>query len=53
MTVSDVLTKGGHTVAIEYAGAPKVTFTLKSWDLAVQAYPQNSESTESAKGAAK
>ena len=34
-----VLSKGGHTVAIQYAGAKNVTFTLKSWNLAVQAYP--------------
>jgi len=38
-----VLNKGGHTIAIQYAGAPKVTFTLKSWNLAVQAYPQAEE----------
>jgi hypothetical protein len=53
VTVSDVLSKGGHTVAIEYAGAPKVTFTLKSWNLAVQAYPQNSASSGSSKGSGK
>jgi hypothetical protein len=35
-----VLGKGGHTIALQYAGAAKVTFTLKSWNLAVQAYPQ-------------
>jgi hypothetical protein len=34
-----VLAKGGHTVAIQYAGASGVVFTLKSWNLAVQAYP--------------
>ena len=38
-----VLGKGGHTVAVQYAGASKVTFTLKSWNLAVQAYPQPEE----------
>jgi hypothetical protein len=38
-----VLQKGGHTVAIQYAGAKNVTFTLKSWNLAVQAYPQRPE----------
>lgn len=38
-----VLAKGGHTVAIQYAGASKVTFSLKSWNLAVQAYPQPEE----------
>jgi hypothetical protein len=37
---TSVLTKGGHTVAVQYAGASKVTFMLKSWNLAVQAYPQ-------------
>jgi hypothetical protein len=52
-TLSDVLPKGGHTVAIEYGGAPKVTFTLKSWNLAVQAYPQNPESSGSTKGTGK
>jgi hypothetical protein len=35
-----VLQKGGHTVAIQYAGAKNVAFTLKGWNLAVQAYPQ-------------
>jgi hypothetical protein len=38
-----VLGKGGHTVAVQYAGAKNVTFTLKSWNLAVQAYPQPDE----------
>lgn len=38
-----VLLKGGHTIAVQYAGAPKVTFTLKSWNLAVQAYPEAPE----------
>lgn len=41
-----VLGKGGHTVAIQYAGASKVTFTLKSWNLSVQAYPQPEEPAE-------
>ena len=40
VTQTTVLQKGGHTVAIQYAGASKVTFTLKSWNLAVQAYPE-------------
>jgi hypothetical protein len=35
-----VLGKGGHTVAIQYAGAAGVSFSLKTWNLAVQAYPQ-------------
>ena len=35
-----VLTKGGHTISVQYAGAKNVTFTLKSWNLAVQAFPQ-------------
>ena len=38
-----VLGKGGHTVAIQYAGAKNVVFTLKSWSLAVQAYPERPE----------
>jgi hypothetical protein len=38
-----VLLKGGHTIVVQYAGAPKVTFTLKSWNLAVQAYPEAPE----------
>lgn len=40
ITQTTVLTKGGHTVAVQYAGASKVTFTLKGWNLAVQAFPQ-------------
>ena len=43
VTQTTVLTKGGHTVAVQYAGAAKVTFALKSWNLAVQAYPQEPE----------
>jgi hypothetical protein len=42
-TLTTVLAKGGHTVAVQYAGASKVTFTLKGWNLAVQAYPQPEE----------
>jgi hypothetical protein len=42
-TVTTVLGKGGHTVAVQYAGAKDVTFTLKGWNLAVQAYPQPEE----------
>ena len=38
-----VLTKGGHTIAVQYAGAKNVTFTLKNWNLAVEAYPQPDE----------
>lgn len=38
-----VLTKGGHTIAVQYAGAKNVTFTLKGWNLAVEAYPQPDE----------
>lgn len=38
-----VLGKGGHTIAVQYAGAKNVTFTLKSWNLAVQAYPERPE----------
>jgi hypothetical protein len=45
-----VLGKGGHTIAIQYAGASKVTFTLKSWNLAVQAYPQPEEAASATAG---
>jgi hypothetical protein len=47
-----VLGKGGHTVAIQYAGAKGVVFTLKAWSLAVQAYPEKPEAppAETAKG---
>ena len=38
-----VLGKGGHTVAVQYAGASNVTFALKSWNLAVTAYPEPEE----------
>jgi hypothetical protein len=38
-----VLGKGGHTIAIQYAGAKNVTFTLKGWSLAVQPYPERPE----------
>lgn len=41
-----VLTKGGHTIAVQYAGAKDVTVTLKSWELAVEAYPQPEEPLE-------
>jgi hypothetical protein len=47
-----VLLKGGHTVSIQYAGAKNVTFTLKSWNLAVEAYPQPDEPPETS-GASK
>jgi hypothetical protein len=42
-TLTTVLAKGGHTVAVQYAGASKVTFMLKGWNLAVQAFPQPEE----------
>jgi hypothetical protein len=35
-----VLAKGGHTVAIQYAGQSGVQFNLKTWNLAVEAYPE-------------
>jgi hypothetical protein len=38
-----VLGKGGHTVAVQYAGVNALTFTLKSWSLAVTAYPEPEE----------
>ena len=41
-----VLGKGGHTIAIQYAGASNLSFQLKSWNLAVQAYPQPEEEEE-------
>lgn len=41
-----VLGKGGHTVQIEYAGASGLNFQLKSWNLAIQAYPQAEEVEE-------
>jgi hypothetical protein len=41
-----VLGKGGHTVSVQYAGAKNVTFGLKGWYLAVQAYPQPDEPLE-------
>ncbi len=41
-----MLAKGGHTVAIQYAGAKDVAFTLKGWNLAVQAFPQPEEALE-------
>lgn len=48
VTQTTVLGKGGHTVAVQYAGAAKVAFVLKSWNLAVQAYPQPPEAPEAA-----
>jgi hypothetical protein len=44
-----VLNKGGHTVAIQYLGAKNVTFTLKGWNLAVQAYPETLEPPDETK----
>ncbi|HEY2480159.1 MAG TPA: hypothetical protein VGI17_15710 [Solirubrobacterales bacterium] len=38
-----VLGKGGHTIQIQYAGAAFLSFQLKSWNLAVQVYPQAEE----------
>lgn len=46
VTINTVLTKGGHTVAVQYAGANKVVFTLKGWNLAVQTFPQPEEEAE-------
>ena len=53
VTQTTVLGKGGHTVAVQYAGAAKVTFALKSWNLAVQAYPQAPETPKAAEAPAK
>jgi hypothetical protein len=43
VSISTVLLKGGHTVALQYAGASKVTFTLNTWNLSVQTYPERPE----------
>ena len=43
-----VLQKGGHTVAVQYAGAKNAVFTLKGWSLAVQGYPQRPEAAPEA-----
>jgi hypothetical protein len=43
---TSVIGKGGHTIQIEYAGATGLNFQLKSWNLAVQAYPQAEEVEE-------
>lgn len=43
VTLTTVLGKGGHTVSVQYAGAKDVAFSLKGWNLAVQAYPQPDE----------
>ncbi len=48
-----VLTKGGHTIALQYAGQKDVTFTLKSWDLSVEAFPLPEEPTEESAGSSK
>ena len=40
---TSVLTKGGHTVSVQYAGAANLTFTLKSWNLSAEAYPEPEE----------
>jgi hypothetical protein len=45
---TNVLAKGGHTVAVQYAGAKNVTFSLKSWSLAVEAVPQPDEPLQTA-----
>jgi hypothetical protein len=41
-----VVTKGGHTIAVQYAGAKDVTFGLKGWNLSAQAIPQPDEPLE-------
>jgi len=43
VTQSTVLAKGGHTVAIQYAGAKGVVFGLGAWNLSVQGYPAKPE----------
>lgn len=49
VSISTVLLKGGHVVTIQYAGASKVTFTLNSWNLTVQGYPERPEAPSTAK----
>jgi phosphoribosylcarboxyaminoimidazole (NCAIR) mutase len=44
--LTTVLGKGGHTIAIQYAGAAFLSFQLKSFNLAVQTYPQAEEEEE-------
>lgn len=44
--LTTVLGKGGHTIQVQYAGASGLNFQLKSWSLAVQAYPQAEEPEE-------
>jgi hypothetical protein len=43
---TNVLGKGGHTITVQYAGASGLNFQLKSWNLAVQVYPQPEEVEE-------
>lgn len=38
--ITTVLLKGGHTVAVQYAGAKGARIDIKGWNLAVQAYPE-------------
>ncbi len=44
--LATVMTKGGHTGAVQYAGAEKVSFKLFNWNLSVEAYPQPEEALE-------
>lgn len=46
VTTTTVLGKGGHTISVQYAGAKDVSFALKGWSLAAQAYPQPDEPLE-------
>ena len=46
VTQTAVLPKGGHTVAVQYAGARDVTFKLVNWNLAVEAYPKAPEPSQ-------
>src|SRR5262249_16403520 len=41
-----VLTKGGHTVSVQYAGAEKASFKLFHFNLSVEASPQPEEGPE-------
>ena len=48
--LTTVLTKAGHTVSVQYAGADKVSFKLFNWNLSVEAYPQPEEALEDTGG---
>ncbi|HET6998300.1 MAG TPA: hypothetical protein VFI03_06885 [Solirubrobacterales bacterium] len=53
VTLSTVLSKGGHTVSVQYAGAKDVAFALKGWSLSVEAFPQPDEPLTTTESTAK